>query len=144
MAANYRANDETFASITDAHGVQTPIVHVDAVISDVTLDPTNLAIEGGNLAIIAGSKLALNPTGNCLPVTFGAAHAESGVLNASIIELSATAPCHFMINDTPVATANCTYLPANVVVRYACTSTNKVSVIQHTTGGGNLYITPGV
>jgi len=144
MAANYRANDETFASNTDSNGVQTPIVHVDAVISDVTLSPTNLAIEAGNLATIVATKLAITP-GTCIPVTFGAAHVESvAAVNASIIELSATAPCHFMINDTPVATANCTYLPANVVVRYACTSTNKVSVIQHTTGGGSLYITPGV
>jgi glutamine amidotransferase-like uncharacterized protein len=143
MADNYRAHGETFAS-TNTGGIQTPIVHIDTVISDVTLDPTNLAIEGGNLAVIAGSKLALNP-GTCVPVTFGAAHAETAAaVNASIIEVSATAPCHLFINDTPVATANSTYLPANVVVRYACTSSNKVSVIQHTTGGGILYITPGV
>ena len=141
MPDNFRAHGKTFAS-SQTDGVDIPSVHVDGVTFNGTLDPTNLALEAGNLATIATNTATLKP-GAAVHVDFTGTSAQSSAITATVVELSATAACHVLFGSNPTALSSSTYLPANVVVRYAFTSGQKIAAIQHS-AGGTLYITPGV
>ncbi|HEY4359405.1 MAG TPA: hypothetical protein VGN17_00450 [Bryobacteraceae bacterium] len=134
--SNYRDKGVTFKT-TRTSGVDVPSVNVDNITVDLTgatLDPTNLALEQGHL-------VALAPVPGVAQHIAYTTHAESTTVGVTLIELCATTDCHIVIGGSPVATANSTYLPAKTIKHYSCQITDKVSVIQDSTGG-TLYITP--
>lgn len=136
MADNYTKGGITFKT-TRTDGVDVPSVNVDNITVDLTgatLDPTNLTLEAGHVR-----GISITP-GVALHVAY-TTHAESTDVGSTLIELCATSNCHIVIGASPTAISTSTYLPANTVVHYTCQSTDKVSVVQDSTGG-TLYITP--
>ena len=123
-------------SVTKYHTLK---VEATGVTFDGTLDPTNLALEAGNLATLVA--LLTPPTlGTVLKVAVAATHAESAAVGVTQLLLFSTTNCHIAIADAPVATSSSAYLPAGVYLRVTCATTNKVSVIRDT-ADGSLYIT---
>lgn len=120
-------------------GISTLVTQATGVTFDGTLDPTNLALEAGNLQTLA--KCTAVTLGTVQKVAVAAAHAETAnSIDSTLVHVVSTTNCHIKLADAPVATATDFYLPANTPMILVCAGTNKVSVIRDT-ADGSLYVT---
>ncbi len=76
-------------------------------------------------------------------VAFGATSAASAAVGAGIVRLLATADCHVAFGADPTADSTCLFLTANSPEYFACSTADRVAVIQDM-AGGSLYITPAI
>jgi hypothetical protein len=76
-------------------------------------------------------------------VAFGSTSAASAVIGGGIIRLIATADCHVVFGASPTADGTCLFLPGGMPEYFACSTSDKVAVIQDS-AAGNLHITPAI
>ena len=81
---------------------------------------------GATQTVAVGAASAANTT------AFGA--------GTRAVRVVSTTACHIKFENTPVATTNDAYLPANWVAEYTVSPGEKIAVIQNT-AAGNLYVT---